>query len=111
MTRLVPVLSCSGSQSSAGGLERVPPATNATALKECGACHLAYQPQLLPADSWQRLFGRLDDHFGEDASLDDATGQEILDYYLAGADRRVPPKGAPRQITELGWWVRAHRPR
>ena len=39
-------------------LERMPPVTNEAAKKECGACHMAYQPQLLPADSW---FANCDD--------------------------------------------------
>ena len=90
--------------------ERVPPVTNQAVLKECGACHLAYQPRLLPADSWRRLFDRLDDHFGEDASLDDTIRAEILAYYVAGAARQVPAEGAPLRITELSWWTRAHRP-
>ena len=39
---------------------------------ECGACHLAYPPELLPARSWTRLMGGLDDHFGQNAELDAA---------------------------------------
>lgn len=107
---VISVLLLGAAVANADELERVPPVTNAAALKECGACHLAYQPQLLPAESWQRLFGQLDDHFGEDASLDDVTRQEILDYYLVGAGRQAQPESAPLRITELGWWVRAHRP-
>ena len=41
----------------------VPPAYT----QECGSCHLAYPPGLLPALSWQRLMGGLDRHFGTDA--------------------------------------------
>ncbi len=40
--------------------------------QECGSCHLAYPPGLLPASSWQRLMGDLPHHFGTDASLDAA---------------------------------------
>ena len=59
-------------------LERVPPVTNEAAKKECGACHMAYQPQFLPANSWRRILADLGNHFGEDASLDDAVRQETL---------------------------------
>lgn len=41
-------------------------------LEECGGCHTAYAPGLLPARSWKKMMGELDHHFGEDASLDEA---------------------------------------
>ena len=57
-------------------------------LKECGACHMPFSPQLLPAASWRRVMGRLDDHFGESAKLDAPTQQKITEYLAANsADR------------------------
>ncbi|MBK6743404.1 MAG: diheme cytochrome c [Hydrogenophilales bacterium] len=41
-------------------------------LNECGGCHTAYAPGFLPARSWKKMLGDLANHFGEDASLDDA---------------------------------------
>lgn len=41
-------------------------------LEECGGCHTAYAPGLLPARSWKKMLLELDHHFGEDASLDEA---------------------------------------
>lgn len=38
---------------------------------ECGGCHTAYAPGMLPARSWRRLLGSLEDHFGEDATLEE----------------------------------------
>lgn len=89
-------------------LERVPPLANAVAQKECGACHMAYQPQLLPADAWRKIFADLAHHFGENASLDDPLHQEILDYYVAHANRSAEGL-APLRITEQRWWLNAHR--
>ena len=43
---------------------------NATYRDECGSCHVAYPPGLLPAVSWQRLMSDLPRHYGTDASLD-----------------------------------------
>lgn len=65
-----------------------PVVTDAVYLKECGACHMAFPPQLLPARSWQRVMGSLDTHFGDSAKLDTPTQQKI-GAYLAGnaADR------------------------
>jgi hypothetical protein len=53
----------------ANEFERVPPVTHAATLKECGECHMAYQPGLLPAASWNRIMDGLADHFGENASV------------------------------------------
>ena len=89
-------------------VERVPPVANEAAKSECGACHLAYQPQLLPAEAWQRLLGNLGDHFGTDASLDEPVRQGILDYYVAHAGRAAGAQ-APLRITEAPWWIREHR--
>jgi hypothetical protein len=88
-------------------LERVPPVTDEAAKKECGACHMAYQPEFLPANSWRRIFADLGNHFGEDASLDDAMRQEILAYYVANAASASAGQ-APLRITEQRWWVRKH---
>ena len=41
-------------------------------VQECGSCHVAFAPGLLPAASWQRLMADLGRHFGSDASLDAA---------------------------------------
>lgn len=47
-------------------------------VKECGSCHTAYAPGLLPARSWQKMMNELDNHFGEDASLDEPERLAIL---------------------------------
>lgn len=59
--------------------------------QECGACHLAYPPGLLPAPSWKRLMGGLTQHFGTDASLDAASAREISTWLQdhAGTTPRV----------------------
>jgi Dihaem cytochrome c len=36
-------------------LERVPPVHDAMTAKECGECHMTFQPGLLPAASWVRI--------------------------------------------------------
>lgn len=73
---------------------------------ECGACHLAFPPHLLPASSWTTLLGGLGDHFGEDASLDAATRATLeawLSKHAGGAQAR-----APLRLTETSWWRREH---
>ncbi len=80
--------------------------------QECGACHLAYPPALLPAASWQRLMDGLPQHFGTDASLDAATRQEIGAWLAAhaGTFKKVAREGTPPQdrISRANWFVREH---
>lgn len=105
----------------AGGSHFFPPVTDSLVKEECGSCHLAFSPAMLPASSWQRMMGELKNHFGDDASLDAATAKRITDYLVANAAdtggrrygeklmRGVSPASAPQRITELPKWVREHR--
>ena len=85
---------------------------------ECGDCHAAFHPSLLPAKSWADMMASLDDHFGEDASLDGETTNEIALYLAeyagekwdteaANRFRALDPKH-PMQITATPYWVRKH---
>lgn len=108
-----------GAAASADGI-RLPPVNHAATLEECGACHLAFPPQMLPARSWGRIMGSLADHFGEDASLAEATRADIAAYLRANAAdspgavggqrfmRRLDPAQTPLRITETPWWQRDH---
>jgi len=66
--------------------ESFPVIKDATVLKECGACHMAFPPQTLSQAVWTKIIGNLGSHFGEDASLDTATVATILDYHLKNAN-------------------------
>ncbi len=84
-----------------------PAARNPAYAKECGACHLAYPPDLLPAASWTALLGSLDRHFGQDATLDPAVRGELERWLVA---RAAPGDGeAPLRVTERAWFRREHR--
>lgn len=101
----------------AGGLS-VPPVKQPVVQKECAACHMLYPPALLPARSWRGMVGNLQDHFGENAELDEATARTIADYLAANAGdtrqgasklmRGLDAKATPARITELPWWKRKH---
>lgn len=79
--------------------------------QECGSCHLAYPPGLLPAESWRRLLANLPRHFGSDASLDAPTTQAIATWLVANAGTYKKVHEAPLQdrITRSAWFVREHR--
>ncbi len=85
--------------------------------KECGACHMAFQPAFLPARSWEKIMNTLPDHFGEDASLPPEKAEAIRKYLMAkAADRRwrskmmrgVKKGETPLRITQLPYWKREH---
>jgi hypothetical protein len=59
--------------------------TNTTYWENCGACHFAYQPELLPSGSWDKIFAALQDHFGEMVDLDPESKKIIAAYLKANA--------------------------
>jgi hypothetical protein len=103
------------------GDDWMPPVRDATVLKECGTCHMAFQPGFLPARSWQRMMGELDSHFGEDLGLADDRIEIIRRYLTANAGdviqqgrarkymQWVAPGGTPQRITENPDFLRKHR--
>lgn len=101
----------------AGDDDYYAPVTHAATLQECGSCHLAFPPSMLPARSWRAMMADLENHFGEDASLDAASNAAITTYLVANAAdvrggklvRGLSPQEAPLRITELPKWVREHR--
>ncbi|MBI5328983.1 MAG: diheme cytochrome c [Betaproteobacteria bacterium] len=77
--------------------------------KECGSCHMAYPPGLLPAAAWRKMMSRLDKHFGADASLSANEQGELTDFLVkhAGSARRVGSEVI--RITETPHFVKEHR--
>lgn len=78
--------------------------------QECGACHLAYPPGLLPGPSWQRVMAQLGHHFGSDASLEPAAAREIGAWLQAhaGSGRRGGEEPPQDRISKARWFVREH---
>jgi hypothetical protein len=79
-------------------------------VQECGSCHVAYPPGLLPPASWQRLMDNLPRHFGTDASLDAPTATELSRWLglHAGTTRRFGVAPPQDRITRSGWFQREH---
>ncbi len=95
-----------------GGDDNVPPISDVVVQEECSACHFAFQPAFLPAESWSKMMGNLEDHFGEDASLSETVRSNIEAYLVANAGRgNVDPENPPLRITELRWFKSEHSER
>jgi Dihaem cytochrome c len=87
--------------------------------QECGACHWAYLPQLLPARSWRAITSDLSHHFDQNASLDAATTRQITDYLVNHAAdvlgsnhsfmRGLSANDTPLRITDTPIWRAIHR--
>jgi hypothetical protein len=100
----------------------VKPVDNTTYLEECGSCHFAYQPGLLPAASWKKILNSqaMVDHFGENAEMDESMLQRIRIYAMDNAadksyyklSRKVVATTkdgtTPLRITELRFMRRKH---
>lgn len=93
-------------------------AWNETYRKECGACHWAFHPSLLPAASWRAILAGLPNHFGEDASLDPAALSEFETWLVANASETWDTEAAnrfrnvdaqqPLRVTKTPYWMRKH---
>ncbi len=101
-------------------LTQSPPPGHELYQEECAACHVGFHPSLLPKRSWEALFAGLEDHFGEDASLDEETTQELLAYATAHSAEQhkseasfrildsIPANETPFRITETPYWKEKH---
>lgn len=99
----------------------VAPVSDARYAKECGSCHFAYPPGLLPARSWQKLMGNLADHFGDSAELPQEDTAAITDYLVKNAadrsnyrrsvkiDDSLSVRQTPVRITQVPYIAGKHR--
>jgi hypothetical protein len=90
-------------------------------LSECGGCHTAYAPGLLPARSWRKMLSELGNHFGEDASVQEPVRLGLLkdleDMAADGAyaDMRmrriaasIPANAVPQRIAQTPYFKFIH---
>ncbi len=89
--------------------------------EECGTCHLAFHPSLLPARSWKAVMEGQASHFGEDLFLEQDVVKGIETFLVENAaeqelteaawkiNRSIPKGEAPLLITEAPYWIKKHR--
>jgi cytochrome b len=94
---------------------------NETWKSECtDSCHSVLHPTLLPAKSWEKLMSQLENHFGEDASIDTEAQNEIRSFLVTNAAEHSTTEASqkilwflanddsPIKITETPYWKRKH---
>ena len=92
---------------------------NLTYKEQCGACHFAYQPALLPSGSWFKILSGLEDHNGEEVVIEDENEKIISKYLEENSAEHSSTKRArkiirsldgqtPRRITEVPYIRRKH---
>lgn len=86
----------------------LPSHPNALWQQECGSCHIAYAPGLLPAESWRKVMAGLDKHFGSDASLTARENSAISAFLVDNASNRWRAPTAPLRISETIWFQSKH---
>ncbi len=88
--------------------------------QECGACHHAYYPGLLPARAWENLMANTSDHFGEKLQLSRQDLTKVRAYLAATAadvagnkrSRKIMAdlgSATPMRITDIGYLRAKHR--
>ncbi|MEQ1599099.1 MAG: diheme cytochrome c [Methylotenera sp.] len=107
-------------EGSEGGGSQLPAVSNAQWKTECSSCHMLYHPGLLPERSWNKMMAGLDKHFGENASLDAATRDEINRFLtLNSADKQgnrrssrfnqsIPANATPLRVSETRYFTSKH---
>jgi len=90
--------------------------------KECAACHMAFPPNALPVKSWETMMANLQDHFGDDASIDLTSKKEIEEFLVKNAAehsheeaaikfiRSIGKDSPPLRITDIPYWQEKHKP-
>lgn len=81
--------------------EYLSPVNNQLYIDECGACHFAYQPELLSSESWDRILVGLEDHFGETVELDREAEKTIAEYLQTNSAEHSKAKRAVKIVSSL----------
>lgn len=110
------VLSGAAMTARAGEHERMAVVKDPVVIKECGSCHMVFQPGFLPVASWTKIMAGLENHFGDNAKLSPDLNKTITDYLVANAADAKGGRGSPvmkgeqtpMRISELFWFKMKH---
>jgi len=80
----------------------IPTVTNETYKKNCGTCHFAYQPGLLPVRSWVKIVNSPGGHPGGNLSIDMKEKSEIKNYLTQNSAEKSPSKRSRKILNSIG---------
>jgi hypothetical protein len=83
----------------------LPKVTNEVYRANCGSCHFAYQPGLLPAKSWQKIIESPGGHAGGALSLDIKAKTEIKKYLTQNSAEKAGSKRSRKILASIGGGV------
>jgi len=98
-----------GMSAAHAGSDKSAKSENALWKEECGSCHLAYPPEMMSAENWQKLMGSLDKHFGANAVLNAKDNKLILDFLTHNSGSGSVYNSASLRISDTPWFKREHR--
>ena len=87
---------------------------------ECISCHTLYPPHLLPKQSWITMMDSLENHFGDDASLEEGDKNSIKEYLVKNSSENSTKEASLNflksidandtiAITKTSYWKRRHK--
>lgn len=75
---------------------------NEAFVNECASCHTLYPPNLLPKKSWELIMSDLENHFGDDASLDEELNKNILAFLLKNSAETSTMENSWKFLNSIG---------
>ena len=108
----------------AGSYEKkgVAPVSDELYKKECGSCHFAYQPGLLPSNAWEKMMSNLQEHFDTDATLAKEDFDAIMEYLSQNSAEKameykrsnkivksIKRGDVPESISKTPYMIKKHR--
>jgi len=91
-----------GESSTAPATAKPVPIINQTYEDQCGACHFAYQPFLLPSGSWEKILSDLDNHYDQEIDLAPESKKTIAEHLRNGAAEKSSKKLSRKIMKSLG---------
>ena len=90
-------------------------AQNSDFAHECAQCHTLYAPFMQTSDKHEKIMANLENHFGDDASIDDEINERILEFLRQNSAEKSDSKWAIKfaknddiAITSSPFWQKAH---
>ena len=83
------------------GKRHLKPVDNPKYKEICGDCHFAYQPELLPSGSWEKILAGLADHNGEEIEIGQESEKIIAEYLKANSAEHSSAKRAVKIVRSL----------